>query len=93
MNPSQNKVFIRNAVPGVTLIPGNPTNGGYSLKGRIYKFQILPGNNSNLIRRVFNETRCQSWVELANQTQSHFHFRWSPTSRPINFERLSHNFI
>jgi hypothetical protein len=68
--PSQtNKIFIRSTAPGVTLIPGNPTNGGgYSLKGRIYKFQILPGNNSNLIRRVFNETRSTSWVELANTT-------------------------
>lgn len=29
---------------------------------------------------------------MANNQQSHYHFRWAPTSRTINFERLSHNF-
>ena len=29
---------------------------------------------------------------MQNTTQSHFHFRWAPVSRQINFDRLSHNF-
>ena len=38
------------------------------------------------------ETRSYLWAEMVNNQQSHYHFRWSPVSRQINFERLSHNF-
>jgi hypothetical protein len=60
------------------------------------KYQIFPGNNSNLVKRVFtegNKQRALIWIETQNLTQSHFHFRWAPTSKQINFDRLSHNFV
>ncbi|CDW91776.1 tubulin-tyrosine ligase family [Stylonychia lemnae] len=58
-----------------------------------YKFQIMPGNNSQLVRKVILATeRSQYWQELPNITQGHFHFRWAPVSKQVNFERLSFNF-
>lgn len=60
-----------------------------------YKFQIFPGNNSELVERVFTEgcpRRAQVWFDLGNRQQNHYHFRWAPISRSVNFERLSHNF-
>ena len=48
------------------------------------KYQIFPGNNSNLVKRVFtegNKQRALIWIETQNLTQSHFHFRWAPVSR------------
>jgi hypothetical protein len=59
-----------------------------------YKFQILNGNNSDLVRRVLkNSHRAAYWQELPNSTASNFHFRWTPISRQINYERLSFNFV
>lgn len=40
-----------------------------------------------------HETRSQLWVELSNNQQNHYHFRWAPISKNINFERLSYNFV
>lgn len=60
-----------------------------------YKFQIFPGNNSELVERVFTEgcpRRSEVWYDLGNKQQNHYHFRWAPISKSINFERLSHNF-
>ena len=56
-------------------------------------FRSLSGNNGALVKRVLQETRSNLWIELPNSQQNHFHFRWAPTSRSINFERLSHNFV
>mmetsp|Transcript_17227 Transcript_17227/g.26610 ORF Transcript_17227/g.26610 Transcript_17227/m.26610 type:complete len:103 (+) Transcript_17227:317-625(+) len=33
------------------------------------------------------------WCEAPNIQQSHFHFRWAPVSRQVNFDRLSHNML
>lgn len=30
---------------------------------------------------------------MTNTQQNHFHFRWAPVSRQINFDRLSYNFV
>ena len=54
---------------------------------------MLPGNNSQLVRRVLLESRRSDWEELASSTGSHFHFRWAPVSKQINFDRLSFNFF
>ena len=61
-------------------------------RGRLFKYQVFNGNNAALIKRVMQETRSYLWVEMTNNQQSHYHFRWAPVSRSINFERLSHNF-
>ena len=53
---------------------------------------MLSGNNAALVKRVMAETRSYLWTEMQNNQQSHFHFRWAPVSRAINFDRLSHNF-
>ena len=39
------------------------------------------------------ETRSHLWTELTNNQQNHFHFRWAPVSKQINFERVSYNFV
>ena len=60
------------------------------------KYQIYPGNNGALVKRVFNDgcpERAKLWIEASNLQQSHFHFRWAPVSRMIEFDRLSRNFI
>ena len=62
----------------------------------IHKYQIMPGNNSQLVSRVFQEgcpRRSLVWHEMNNKQQNHYHFRWAPTSKGVNFERLSHNFV
>ena len=61
-------------------------------RGRLFKYQVFGGNNGQLIKRVMAETRSYLWVEMGNNQQSHYHFRWAPVSRQINFERLSLNF-
>ena len=48
------------------------------------KYQIYPGNNGALVKRVFTEgceQRSLLWIEASNLQQSHFHFRWAPVSR------------
>ena len=62
-------------------------------RSRQFKYQVLSGNNGALVRRVMQETRGYLWLEMTNNQQNHFHFRWAPTSRNINFDRLSHNFV
>ncbi len=62
-------------------------------RGRQFKYQVLSGNNGALVKRVMQETRSNLWIELQNSQVSHFHFRWTPVSRQINFERISHNFV
>ena len=55
----------------------------------------MPGNNHNLVERVFREgcpNRAEKWYECSNKNASHYHFRWSPLSNKINFDRLSYNF-
>ncbi len=52
----------------------------------------MAGNNSQLVRRVMQTTgRSAYWQELTSQTSSHFHFRWAPVSKQVNYERLSFN--
>lgn len=52
-----------------------------------------------MIKRVLVETRSEMWFETATSIDqyrmsqgpqvSHFHLRWAPTSKSVNFERLS----
>ena len=61
---------------------------GAMLEDGYYRFQVLRGNNSKLVRRVL-ETR-ENWTQLPdNCSTSLFDFKWSPTSRICNFEMLS----
>ena len=53
-----------------------------------YRFAIVKGNNSNIIRRVL-QTR-PWWVEVPHDSAL-FHFKWAPVSGSIKFERLSKN--
>jgi hypothetical protein len=59
----------------------------------LFKYQVINGNNGALVRRVLTETRANLWVEMGNNQLNHFHFRWAPVSKGINFERLSYNFV
>ena len=52
-----------------------------------YKFVIVKGNNSGLIRKVI-QTRPQ-WTELIEKHLKLFNFKWAPVSRFCNFEQLS----
>ena len=72
---------------------GVQTGKSYPAGGsRLYKFQIMPGNNSQLVREVMVKSgRARHWSEVPNQTSSHYQFRWAPVSKQVNFERLSFN--
>lgn len=64
-------------------------------KRMICKYQIYPANNGALVRRVMDHGcpyRKQVWIQASNLTQSHFHFRWAPSSRLINFDRFNQSF-
>ena len=50
----------------------------------MYRYLILKGNNSNLVKRVL-ETR-EYWVELEQQHLTLFSFKWAPVSKLINYE-------
>jgi len=48
------------------------------------KYQIFPGNNGALVKRVMAQgcpKRAMMWFETNNLQQSYFHFRWAPLSR------------
>ena len=60
------------------------------------KYQVYPGNNGALVKRVMENgcpIRAQLWISAPNLQQSHFHFRWAPVSKQIQFDRLNHNFM
>lgn len=50
-----------------------------------YKFIVLPGNNSGLIRRAMEKRSW--WIEI-QPVHSLFNFRWQPVSNGIRFDRL-----
>ena len=68
-------------------------NRSPNLKRGLFKYQVLAGNNAPLVQRVMSETRSFLWTELSSSAHSStpFHFRWSPLSKWVNFERLSTN--
>ena len=35
-------------------------------RGRVFKYQVLNGNNAALVRRVMAETRSYLWTEMSN---------------------------
>lgn len=53
-----------------------------------YKFVVIPGNNSGLIRKALE--RREWWIEIPS-IHSLYHFKWQPVSYGIKFERLSPN--
>jgi hypothetical protein len=67
------------------------------------KFQIFMGNNGKLVRNVLLATWAEYWYETPTvvpqsimqseqayqQPNGHFNLRWAPTSKQINFERMS----
>ena len=53
-----------------------------------YKFSLIQGNNSAVVRRVL-ESR-EHWSEQIDKNTL-FSFKWAPTMRFINFEQLSSN--
>ena len=54
-------------------------------KAHKYKYVIMPGNNSNLIREAL--ARRSWWIEIPN-FNSHFNFKWTPVSNGVNFRDL-----
>ena len=52
---------------------------------QLYKYIILSGNNSDVVKRVM-EAR-PSWVQIKS-SQTLYHFKWSPVSRQIKFDFL-----
>lgn len=49
-----------------------------------YRFNLIKGNNSGLVKRVL--TRREHWVELEQQHLTLYQFKWSPVSRLINYQ-------
>lgn len=50
-----------------------------------YKFIVVPGNNSGLIRKALE--RRDWWIEIP-PVHSMYNFKWQPVSAGIKFERL-----
>lgn len=50
-----------------------------------YKFIVVPGNNSGLIRKALE--RRDWWIEIP-PVHSMYNFKWQPVSYGIKFERL-----
>jgi len=50
-----------------------------------YKFIVMPGNNSQLIRKALEKRHW--WIEI-QPVHSMFNFRWQPVSSGIRFDRL-----
>lgn len=55
----------------------------------VFRYNLVSGNNSNLLRRVFR-TRPQ-WDEMEHKHLTTFHFKWAPVSRFINFELINNH--
>ena len=51
-----------------------------------YKFIVVPGNNSGLVRRAI--ARRDWWIEIP-AVHSMYNFKWQPVSYGIKFELLS----
>ena len=51
-----------------------------------YRFNLIKGNNSGLVKRVL--TKREHWVELEQQHLTLYQFKWSPVSRLINYQQL-----
>ncbi len=51
-----------------------------------YKFIVMPGNNSRLIREALEKRHW--WIEI-QPVHSMFNFRWHPVSTGIRFDRLT----
>ena len=62
-------------------------NRGNFVDDGLYKFMIVKGNNSALVRRVL-ETRT-NWSEMSSQGGTLFSFKWCPVSKYCNFDILS----
>jgi len=52
----------------------------------LYRYSMVRGNNSALIERVL-KTR-DYWIELEEKHLTLYSFKWSPTSKYINFDQL-----
>jgi len=58
------------------------------LEDGCYKFSIVKGNNSELVRRVLETREC--WSEMPDKYNTTlFSFKWCPISRYCHFEYLS----
>jgi hypothetical protein len=53
-----------------------------------YKFIVVYGNNSTLIRKAFE--RRSWWIEI-QPVHSMYNFKWQPFSQGIKFARLGHS--
>jgi hypothetical protein len=56
-------------------------------KDEPYKYVIIKGNNSELIKRCLEE-RNGDWVEISS-TNTLFNFKWAPFSKGVRFDYLS----
>lgn len=58
-----------------------------SVKEEPYKYVIIRGNNSELVKRCLDE-RGGDWQEIQS-INTLFHFKWSPFSKGIKFDYLT----
>jgi hypothetical protein len=57
-------------------------------KDEPYKFVIIRGNNSELVKRCLLEDRNGDWEEIPS-TNTLFNFKWVPFSKGVRFDYLS----
>ena len=59
-------------------------NGQVQPEEGMYRYSLIKGNNSNLVKRVL-DTR-DHLVELDQPHLTLYSFKWAPVSRYINYE-------
>ena len=52
----------------------------------MYRYSFVKGNNSAMVERVLKSR--DYWVELEEKHLTLYSFKWSPTSKYINFDQL-----
>ena len=57
-------------------------------KDEPYKFVIIRGNNSDLVKRCLLDDRNGDWEEIPS-TNTLFNFKWAPFSKGVRFDYLS----
>ena len=57
-------------------------------KDEPYKFVIIRGNNSELVKKCLVDDRNGDWEEIPS-TNTLFNFKWAPFSKGVRYDYLS----
>ena len=84
-NPNPSAVLGRASIPSIPAKKVSKIPFANAYVEDCYKFIVVPGNNSGLIRKALE--RRDWWIEIP-PVHSMYNFKWQPVSYGIKFERL-----